>query len=543
VEGNFRAASLFAMTNQASGPASRAERLAAGLLVAIVVGAFLAAAIVLIPFGMVGFTRDDAVYTLATRALLAGLGYVDLCFPDHPGAFRFPPGFSLLLLPFMAGGGDVVAQLHRAQLAVPLAAVAFMLLAYRYFRTQGALSPLASAACTAWIAAQPQFLAHTARVMADVPFAALGLAGIMAFEAAGSGLAAWAGVGLLLGFTVLVRYAGVALVLAAGLVLVRRRAWRQLAGLVAGCGGLVLPWLAYRQVLGGSDYAQTYGMLMPHDPAALVKAASIVAAGFFGNAVPGMLFGGWFQSMGPLVLSPLVLVVGLAVGAVVLAGLARGVARPANGTSGLAELYALLTFAMVATYALGFTWYADNFMQRAFIPLLPILALAALRTLGARHRLQALVVGLGTASQVHGSLIVLVVLWTPPVVTRSYFQAFDAIRRLTPPAAVLMATENHMITLYTDRYCETVPNYNAGVGANPRAASARQAVTAMARHQVRYLVGTPVYEWGEGRDRSIALVNDLIMEAPGLLREAWLGPTRRFGLWEVDPRRLELLAR
>ena len=71
------------MIDQAPEPTSRAEVLAAGVLVALVVWAFLAATVALIPPGMVGFTRDDSVYTLASRALLAGKGYVDLMAVYH----------------------------------------------------------------------------------------------------------------------------------------------------------------------------------------------------------------------------------------------------------------------------------------------------------------------------------------------------------------------------------------------------------------------------------------------------------------------------
>jgi hypothetical protein len=261
------------------------------------------------------------------------------------------------------------------------------------------------------------------------------------------------------------------------------------------------------------------------------------------NAAPGTLLGGWFQAHFPLALSPAALAVARGISTLILAGAAMGWARPREGADGLGEAYLLITFVVVLAYSFGFTWYADNFMQRAFIPVMPFAMAAALRALEGWRRTQAGLVFLGTTSHVHGALIVLVLLWIPPTVPKSYFQVFDAIKRLTPADTVLMTTENHMITLYTDRYCETIPNYSGGVGANPRTATPRELVAAMHRRHVRYLVGLPVYEWGEVHDRSIALVNQLIFQAPGLLREVWMGPLRKFALWEVDPRGLEALNR
>ena len=50
----------------------------------------------------VGWFEDDARYILLAKALLAGKGYVNLEQPGEPAHMRWPPGFPLLLTPFVA---------------------------------------------------------------------------------------------------------------------------------------------------------------------------------------------------------------------------------------------------------------------------------------------------------------------------------------------------------------------------------------------------------------------------------------------------------
>jgi hypothetical protein len=309
--------------------------------------------------------------------------------------------------------------------------------------------------------------------------------------------------------------------------------------------------LLYRQLAGGSDYARTFTLLAPHDFAGLVRTASIVAGSFFGNAAPGMLFGGWFNAFAPQPLTLLNLTLGLVVTSLVIGGAVAGMLRPAQGRSGLGDAYLLVTIVLAVAYSFGFAWYAENFMQRALIPVLPFAALAFVRALWlllgglqerGREALIACVVLFGVASNVFGAMLTLILLFVPPAHARSYMEVYAAIERLTPPDTVLMGQEGHQITLYTNRLCETIPTFAGGVGALPAEATPRQLILTMHKRHVRYLVGTPDYQWGERHDRSIALVNELIAGAPGLLKEVHMGQRRNFALFAVDPVELEKLA-
>jgi hypothetical protein len=377
---------------------------------------------------------------------------------------------------------------------------------------------------------------------------------VLAFDAAfvaGAGLAAWVGVGVLLGVALLVRYAAVALVVAAGVVLLRERRWRALAVLGASSLAVLVPWLAYRALIGGNDYARAFSNFSPQGLGGWLKAGSLICADFFGNAAPAALFGGWFSSFFPTPITPATLAMGLCVTSLILIGAVMGFVRPRPGRSGVGDAYLLATACLVVLWTVPFAWYGDNLMQRLLIPVGPFAVVAALRALDAlasrfgtlvRDLAQAALMLLGVLSNVHGCLLAMFFFWVPPAYTRAYAELFDVINHKTPPDSMLMAQDGRLMTMYTGRFCETIPVFPGGPGELPREPSPRQLVLIMHQRHVRYLVGTPQFEWGEAHDRTIVLYNTLITQAPGLLRDVYKSRRGNFAVFAVDPAVLDDLA-
>jgi hypothetical protein len=105
----------------------------------------------------------------------------------------------------------------------------FVLAAFNFLRRTEDLSTTEVLLLTAFLAFQPWVLFYTSVTMAEIPFAALALTGLLLADTAmhrAAPLSAGFGCGLILGFAILIRTAGVPLALAVLLVALFRRAWK-----------------------------------------------------------------------------------------------------------------------------------------------------------------------------------------------------------------------------------------------------------------------------------------------------------------------------
>ena len=60
----------------------------------------------------VGTYNDDSTYIILAKALLSGRGYVNSMFPEASPHRQFPPGFSIILIPFVSFIVDQYEQLR-----------------------------------------------------------------------------------------------------------------------------------------------------------------------------------------------------------------------------------------------------------------------------------------------------------------------------------------------------------------------------------------------------------------------------------------------
>jgi 4-amino-4-deoxy-L-arabinose transferase-like glycosyltransferase len=307
--------------------------------------------------------RPDALeYEEAARNLVAGEGYALVL---DGGRFppRYPPGFSLLLVPAMwLTGGE-----HGAGVWVVLAsALAGIACLWAIGRRVGGTASAAVAALL--LALAPLHVRWSRAVMADVPAAtlttALALGGLAALR---HGPGAWFVLGLAAGLAALLRStcALLALPLAGMLVVesgLRHATVRRVAALVAGLAIGMLPLALYHLLRFGSPLADGYRYWVGVDFFAWANVAAIPA----GGSEPNLAFyARQLAGAGTLYSWPVAV---LAVAGCILGIRRHGAARA------LVVLAAGAALVLLAVY-LPFFWQWDRFL----LPLLPlVLALAAI---------------------------------------------------------------------------------------------------------------------------------------------------------------------
>jgi Dolichyl-phosphate-mannose-protein mannosyltransferase len=302
---------------------------------------------------------DNAVYLSLARSLLSGGGYRDAFDPALPAHTQFPPGYPVMLAAALFAGLKPWAGIKLLTLLSSAAAVA---LAWAWVRRRaGARMALAVAGL---VAVSPGVVTLSHWELSDVPFWALTMAALLAWERLGRGrtrrllLAAAATVA-----AYLTRAAGLPLLLAGALWLVYRRRWRQLAIYLAVALPPALLWWLWARAQAG--YAGIFAAANPYAPDAGTVGAGGLASRvaenlelYLGRFVPVLLWGAS---------SPLLVALGIMAVALAAAGWARRLER-----AGVAELFFPFYAAMLLV------WTPQWAGERLLLPLLvPLLAYAA----------------------------------------------------------------------------------------------------------------------------------------------------------------------
>lgn len=252
-----------------------------------------------------GLVVDDGWYVLLAKALAQGDGYRLISSAAVEIMPVVPPGFPLLLSPvFLVSPQfpDNVFLLKAVSIAAMLGVGAVL---YRYLTTYRATPALPAAGIAVATVLTPAFVfLATSTVMAECVFTLAQVAAVVLIERsarartpAGQFRAA-ALAGLAAGGAVLTRTAGVALLLAAGLYLMKERAWRRAVAFAGAALVCIGPWLAYSAAHaptalesaehGGPiayAYSELFSMRRPGDPAAGRMAVGDLPAQLVRNAV------------------------------------------------------------------------------------------------------------------------------------------------------------------------------------------------------------------------------------------------------------------
>ena len=223
------------------------NRIAAGLILLAILAAHLSGVLALNPTSLFGLLQDDTLYFSSAKALAEGRGYVLPSLPGCPAATKYPVLYPWLLSWIWRLDANFPGNLFWGVTLTYLFSVATILLSYHFGRSSLGLSRLSSLAVTGFLALHPTFIFYSARLMSDVPFAALTLCLLLfACAAVRSSAPRWSLLaGLVCSLSITMRLAGVALLAGALLAFVSRKLWRSaLLFLVSAAPGLA--YFAYQ---------------------------------------------------------------------------------------------------------------------------------------------------------------------------------------------------------------------------------------------------------------------------------------------------------
>jgi hypothetical protein len=199
-----------------------------------------------------GLMVDDAWYITLAKALASGDGYRLISSATAAIVPVVPPGFPLVLAPIFV----VSPQFPDNVLLLKAVSIAAMfgvgIAAYRYFVAHRGVPPWPAAAIATATVLTPAFVfLATSTVMAECVFTLAQVLAVVLLERSTARAASTGGgreaalAGLAAAGAMLVRTAGVAMVVAGVLVLVRERAWRRAAAFGAAAALGVMPWQLY----------------------------------------------------------------------------------------------------------------------------------------------------------------------------------------------------------------------------------------------------------------------------------------------------------
>jgi hypothetical protein len=204
------------------------NRIAAGVILLVILAAHLSGVLALNPPSLFGLSQDDTLYFSSAKALAEGRGYVLPSLPGSPAATKYPILYPWLLSWVWRLDRNFPGNLLWGVLLTYFFSVAAILLSYHFGRNALGLSRLSSLAVTAFLALHPTFVFYSARLMSDVPFAALTLCLLLfASAAVRSSSPRWCWfAGLACSLSITMRLAGVALLAGVLLAFVARKLWR-----------------------------------------------------------------------------------------------------------------------------------------------------------------------------------------------------------------------------------------------------------------------------------------------------------------------------
>ncbi len=348
--------------------ASRRRRIIRWLLgTALLVSVAGLAAVYTIAFRAqpVGLFHDDGIYAVTAKALAEGRGYRIISLPDQPPQTKYPILFPALLAGIWKLEPRFPENAAWLKLVPLVCAVIWWFLSYRL-----AISVTGSRAIAVVIsiltAASPWVLFLSVTLLSETLFAAIVTAALLLMRRMETGQARrleWLAVALLSGAALLTRTAGVALVAAVGLALVRRAGLRRalilllLAGVL--CGSLMFrTWPATQiQQQGDAYYSrlnyQSWNVLFNFTAAEKIH---IITTNLIGVLLAPADLAGVPANVGGVF-------VALLLSAMAVTGFCRRLARAASSI----ELFVLMYVGLIILWA----WPVTRFLA----PLLPLLLL------------------------------------------------------------------------------------------------------------------------------------------------------------------------
>jgi hypothetical protein len=211
---------------------------------------YLISVLELHPANFFGLTQDDTMYFSSAQALSQGKGYILPNLPWTPPATKYPILYPWILSWVWRWSPSFPSNLNAAVALSVLFGMAYVSLAFVFFRQFRALSLAETLLLTAFCALQPSVLLYSGSILSDIPFSAFALAAMLLANAATKRDAPPARAvtcGMVAGVALLVRTLGVPLVAGILAAALFRRAWRQAAFFSASVAPFFL-WGAWQVV-------------------------------------------------------------------------------------------------------------------------------------------------------------------------------------------------------------------------------------------------------------------------------------------------------
>ncbi len=218
-------------------------------------------------------TGDNTEFITLARSLAQGDGLSYINQPDPRPATKYPFGFPLMLAPLAAvetGSGHPVTDWIAMKWLVVCLFAAGMALVYLWLREL--LGAVAASTGALLCLTNPLLLDYSHQVMSEIPYLLFAMFGLLALargwpDSASPGINAWSVPGFVsMMWAYHIRSFGVVLI-AALLLLVMRRNWRQVAIVVMASVAMALPWmLRNRSVSGGGFYVKQLFQVNPYQP-------------------------------------------------------------------------------------------------------------------------------------------------------------------------------------------------------------------------------------------------------------------------------------
>lgn len=348
------------------------------VLVAILAG-FALQAYLLNRAGMVGLFNDDSFYAAGARLLVDGHGYRfpgtdgSPMFPPYP---RFPIGFPAILAAAAWGIGDWNQAVGAWEALVGCCTAGFLIVSYALLTRTWGVARLPAGLAVAIVGFHPITVKYAAAVMSDLPFAFLALGSLALIEwtrrKGGAGPACLAG--LSVAGLILVRYAGVAALVAGALVTWQSGRRREATWLIGAAGIGLLPWIAWVISHRAFDYGRQYDLAAGgRGPiAAATEAAGwLLTQSLSGLVLPWPLLKNIENPAMPAASDSLPLIIlGACVGIALLAGCLPSFREERRR---LPALYAFFTLILIVIWTGAFKDLGWDLQVRMLLPIAPIL--------------------------------------------------------------------------------------------------------------------------------------------------------------------------
>jgi len=194
-----------------------------------------------------GLYHDDGIYLTCSKSLATGQGYRIISLPEQPYQTKYPPLFSLLLVPVWWISPEFPENIRWFQSIVILCGVAFLWLSHQMVVRVFKFEPRVSLLLLALFVLNPALLSASQWILSEIPYAAVSTAALLYYEArcrsSGSApghrlflLAALSGAGYLL------KAHGIVLPMALAVCILLERKWRDLTIYLASLSLFLVPW-------------------------------------------------------------------------------------------------------------------------------------------------------------------------------------------------------------------------------------------------------------------------------------------------------------